>query len=65
MNTKTAKIRELNDNLRTQLIGGQLFFSAGVSAEARNCGQKSCRPYGNLKISAPKTTLTASTTSAK
>lgn len=34
MDTKTAKIRELNDNLRIRFIGGLLVFSAGVSAES-------------------------------
>lgn len=32
-NAQTAVIRELNDNLRTQLVGGRLVISAGLSAE--------------------------------
>ena len=32
MNTKTAKIRELNDQLRICHIGGQIVFSVEVSA---------------------------------
>lgn len=32
MDTKTAKIRELNDQLRIRHIGGQIIFSAEVSA---------------------------------
>lgn len=32
-NDQTAVIRELNDKLRTQLVGGRLVISAGLSAE--------------------------------
>lgn len=54
MNTKTAKIRELNDNLRTRLIGGQLFFSAGVSAESPELRAKIVRAVQKFKDFSPE-----------